>query len=55
MRGRRDLAPRDTHALAAARSDEGGQLKYEIGWLLGATQANPTGTLRWRVELEIPF
>ncbi len=32
-----------------------GSLKYEIGWLFGATQATATGTLRWRVELEIPF
>jgi hypothetical protein len=32
-----------------------GQLKYEIGWLFGATQASPAGTLRWRVEVEIPF
>jgi hypothetical protein len=32
-----------------------GTIKYEIGWLFGATQATPTGTLRWRVELEIPF
>ena len=32
-----------------------GALKYEIGWLFGATQATATGTLRWRVEVEIPF
>jgi hypothetical protein len=32
-----------------------GKLKYEIGWLFGATQASPNGTLRWRLELEIPF
>ncbi len=32
-----------------------GKLKYEIGWLFGATQASPQGTLRWRLELEIPF
>ncbi len=32
-----------------------GALKYELGWLFGATQASPTGTLRWRVEVEIPF
>ncbi len=32
-----------------------GRLKYELGWLFGATQATPTGTLRWRVEVEIPF
>ena len=34
---------------------QAGQLKYEIGWLFGATQASPNGTLRWRLELEIPF
>jgi hypothetical protein len=32
-----------------------GNLKYEIGWLFGTTQASANGTLRWRLELEIPF
>jgi hypothetical protein len=32
-----------------------GNLKYEIGWLFGATQAPGNGTLRFRLELEIPF
>ncbi len=32
-----------------------GQLKYELGWLFGATPASPNGTLRWRLEVEIPF
>ena len=32
-----------------------GKLKYEIGWLFGATEASPNGTLRWRLEVEIPF
>jgi hypothetical protein len=32
-----------------------GQIKYEIGWLFGATPATAHGTLRWRLELEIPF
>jgi hypothetical protein len=32
-----------------------GKLKYELGWLFGATTATAAGTLRWRVELEIPF
>jgi hypothetical protein len=32
-----------------------GKLKYEIGWLFGATEASPNGTLRWRLEAEIPF
>ncbi len=32
-----------------------GALKYEVGWLVGATQATASGTLRWRVEVEIPF
>jgi hypothetical protein len=32
-----------------------GRLKYELGWLFGATQATPQGTLRWRLEVEIPF
>jgi hypothetical protein len=33
----------------------GGNLKYEIGWLFGSTQASANGTLRWRLEVEIPF
>ena len=32
-----------------------GRLKYELGWLFGATPATPAGTLRWHLELEIPF
>jgi len=32
-----------------------GKLKYELGWLFGATGASPQGTLRWRMEVEIPF
>lgn len=33
----------------------GGDLRYEIGWLFGATPASASGTLRWRLEFEIPF
>jgi hypothetical protein len=33
----------------------GGNLKYELGWLFGATPATAHGTLRWRAEVEIPF
>jgi hypothetical protein len=32
-----------------------GKLKYEIGWLFGTTPPTARGTLRWRLELEIPF
>lgn len=32
-----------------------GNLKYEVGWLFGATPATARGTLRWRLEVEIPF
>ena len=32
-----------------------GKIKYEAGYLFGATQATARGTLRWRLELEIPF
>jgi hypothetical protein len=32
-----------------------GKIKYEIGWLFGATEATAKGTLRWRLEVEIPF
>ena len=34
---------------------KGGNFKYELGWLFGATTASAGGTLRWRVELEIPL
>lgn len=34
---------------------KGGNLKYEIGWLFGATPATARGTLRWRLEVEVPF
>lgn len=40
------------HDLGLGRA---GLLKYEIGWLFGATRASPNGALRWRLELEIPF
>ena len=32
-----------------------GRIKYEVGWLFGATDSSPQGTLRWRLELEVPF
>jgi hypothetical protein len=32
-----------------------GNLKYEVGWLFGPTQATANGTLRWRLEVEVPF
>ena len=32
-----------------------GKLKYEVGYLFGLTQATPRGTVRWRLEYEIPF
>ena len=32
-----------------------GKLKYEVGYLFGATPATEQGTLRTRLELEIPF
>lgn len=32
-----------------------GTLKYELGWLFGVTPASARNTLRWRLELEIPF
>jgi hypothetical protein len=32
-----------------------GKIKYQVGWLLGATDASPRGTLRRRLELEIRF
>lgn len=34
---------------------QAGQIKYELGWLFGATDASAHGTLRWRLEVEIPF
>ena len=32
-----------------------GKLKYEVGYLFGLTQVTPRGTVRWRLEFEIPF
>lgn len=32
-----------------------GNLKYEAGWLFGTTPATERGTLRWRLEVEVPF
>jgi high-affinity iron transporter len=32
-----------------------GKLKYEVGYLFGVAQATPRGTVRWRLEYEIPF
>lgn len=32
-----------------------GKIKYEIGWLFGATRATAEGTLRWRLDYAIPF
>jgi hypothetical protein len=32
-----------------------GQVKYELGWLFGLTPTTPAGTLKWRLEVEIPF
>ena len=32
-----------------------GKLKYEAGYLFGMTNASPAGTLRWKVEIEVPF
>lgn len=32
-----------------------GRLKYELGWLFGATESSASGTFRWRAEVEIPF
>lgn len=41
--------------LASLGLGHAGKLKYELGWLFGATQASPSGALRWRLEVEIPF
>jgi high-affinity iron transporter len=32
-----------------------GKLKYEVGYLFGLTDATPRGTVRFRLEYEIPF
>ncbi len=41
--------------LSALGLGPAGQFKYELGWLFGATPATAHGTLRWRMELEVPF
>ena len=32
-----------------------GKIKYEVGYLFGLTHATEEGTVRWRLEYEIPF
>jgi len=32
-----------------------GKFKYETGYLFGATRASANGTVRWKLELEIPI
>jgi hypothetical protein len=32
-----------------------GSVKYEVGYLFGLTRATEQGTVRWRLEYEIPF
>jgi len=32
-----------------------GKIKYEVGYLFGLTRATENGTVRWRLEYEIPF
>ncbi len=32
-----------------------GKLRYEAAYLFGLTGASPSGTLRWRLEMEIPL
>jgi hypothetical protein len=32
-----------------------GNLKNQVGWLFGATDASPRNVLRWRLEVELPF
>ncbi len=32
-----------------------GKIKYELGWLFGATSETARGTLKWRLEVEILF
>lgn len=32
-----------------------GKLRYEAGYLFGATDASPSGTVRWKIEMEIPL
>ncbi len=32
-----------------------GKIKYELGWLFGATTATPHNVLKWQLEVEFPF
>lgn len=34
---------------------QGHSIKYEAGYLFGATKASPDGTLRWKLEYEMPL
>jgi hypothetical protein len=41
--------------LGSLRIVDLGKLKYEAGYLFGATEASPRGTIRWKAEIEMPF
>jgi hypothetical protein len=42
-------------AVGAIKLAPYGQLKYELGYLFGVTEASPRGAIRWKVEYEIAF
>lgn len=41
--------------LGGLRIADVGKLKYEAGYLFGATEASARGTVRWKAEIEIPL
>lgn len=42
-------------AYALGRVGLPGKVKYEAGYLFGATPQSPRGAVRWRLEFEVPF
>ena len=42
-------------AYALGRAGLPGKLKYEVGYLFGATEQSPRGAVRWRFEYELSF
>jgi hypothetical protein len=42
-------------AYALGRAGLPGKVKYEVGYLFGATEQSPRGAVRWRFEYELSF
>lgn len=49
------VGPVFTGAYVLSRISIPGAVKYEAGYLFGATQQTPRGAVRWQFEYELPF